>query len=323
MKAEALRQFSRSVLVAAGSDPAEATVVADVLVWCDEVGRPNQGVWRLPVLCERLQRGLFESPCHPHMELKTVSLATLDGRAGQGHYVAYQAMNNAIALAKAEGIAAIVVRNSNFFGAGGYYASMAAQTGLIGIALSNSFPKVRAFNGEHPVLGTNPLAFACPAREGEPLVLDMATSALAGSTVRKQRECDSPAKSEAAALEPLGGSKGYGLALLVEIMSGVLSGGGFSHQVKSMYENFHEPGNNGHFFLALDIEKLMPLTVFRERMLTLMDWLAASGATGEVKYPGQNRWEILKQTQTAGVQLDDTTQAALRELARKYQIASL
>lgn len=322
MRTEDLRQFSHSVLVAAGSDAEEAAVVADALVWSDSVGRHNQGVWRLPILCERLTHGLFETPCRFRVEMKTQSLGTADGGAGQGHYVASKAMEQVIATAKAEGIGALAVRNSNFFGAGGYYAAMAARENLIGIALSNSFPKVRAFNGDSPVLGTNPLAFACPARDARPLILDMATSALAGSTLRKQEEVGSESSAQgAAAIDTWGGSKGYGLALLVEVLAGVLSGAGFSHQVKSMYHDFQESGNNGHFFLAIDIEAIMPLTVFRERMLTLIEYLAASAGAGQVKYPGENRWDALRQSTSLGIQLDQSTQSALRELADKYGVS--
>lgn len=320
MTAGDLRQFSQAVLVAAGSDSREAAAVADVLIWCDSVGRPNQGVWRLPILCERLSQGLFETPCKLRVEMKTRSLGTADGGAGQGHFVARKAMEEVIGIAQAEGIGALTVKNSNFFGAGGYYATMAAQEDLIGVALSNSFPKVCAFNGRRPVLGTNPLAFACPAREGQPLILDMATSAVAGSSLRKQQELGaSTLRGEGVEpIEPWGEAKGYGLALLVEILSGVLSGGGFSHQVKSMYENFEESGNNGHFFLAVDINKLMPLSAFRARMLMLIGCLTSSGDAGQVQYPGENRWQALKQTEDLGIHLDAETRAALRKLADRY-----
>jgi ureidoglycolate dehydrogenase (NAD+) len=319
MNPDALQAFSRKLLEAAGSDAREAAVVAEILVWCDSVGRPNQGVWRLPILCERLSRGLFESPCRLQTEMKSKAIAIIDGGAGQGHFVAFRAMEQAIQLASDQGIAAVAVKNSNFYGAGGYYAAMAAQQNMIGLAVSNSFPKVRAAAGSRPVLGTNPLAFACPAREGEPLVLDMATSELAGSTVRRQQEAavGNPAPG---VLDPLGGHKGFGLALLVEILSGVLSGAGFSHQVKSMYNDFEHSGDNGHFFLAIDIETLMPLAAFRDRMSTLMGWLAASGEPGEVRYPGQNRWEALRKTSAEGIELDKATRMKLNELGERFGV---
>lgn len=322
MMISTLRDFTESVLGAAGSAVHEAAAVADVLVWCDSVERHNQGVWRLPILCERLERGLFETPCDLQLSMKTKTVGLMDGGAGQGHYVARQAMEEVIAIAQSEGIAALAVSNSNFFGAAGFYAAMAAQADLIGIAMSNSFPKVRAFNGEQAVLGTNPLAFACPAQAGRPLILDMATSAQAGSTVRKQQEAKKNSTSHPV-IEPWGSAKGYGLALMVEILSGVLSGAGFSHQVKSMYHDFQSSGSNGHFFLAIDIDKLMPRAEFAERMGTLLEYLRTSSDTGKVKYPGETRWDILEQTQANGVELDEQTRTALEKLAKRYGVASL
>ncbi|MCW8194883.1 Ldh family oxidoreductase [Proteobacteria bacterium 005FR1] len=317
-----LEAFSRRVLQAAGSDPEEAAVVAQVLVWCDSVGRPNQGVWRLPILCDRLSRGLLKSPCQLQTQMKAACLGSMDGGAGQGHYVAYRAMHKAIELARTEGLAAILVNNSNFYGAGGYYAAMAARENMIGIALSNSFPKVRAAGGRGAVLGTNPLAFACPAADEPALVLDMATSELAGSTVRKRQEVsgDSAAPS---VLDPLGGHKGFGLALMVEVLAGVLSGAGFSHRVKSMYNDFENKGDNGHFFMAIDIERLMPLADFHERMGALIELLRASGDAGQVRYPGESRWEALKKTDREGIAMDESTREKLGVLAARLGVPNL
>ncbi|MGQ9426626.1 Ldh family oxidoreductase [Gilvimarinus sp. DZF01] len=313
---QALHMFSKDLLCSAGSDCSEAEIVSEVLVWCDRVGRPNQGVWRLPVLCDRLERGLYETPCKPVIEMRGPSLALLDGRAGQGHFVAAKAMEHAIAIARHGGIGAVLVRNSNFFGAGAYYVNMAATAGMVGVALSNSFPKVHAYRGEQPVLGTNPLAFGCPAEEGRPLILDMATSAQAGSTVRRQQE--ESGRREPALIEPLGGAKGYGLGLMVEVLSGLLTGAGFSRQVNSMYENFQSPGNNGHFFLALDIESIMPLAQFGERMRTMVDWLRESGPHEAVKYPGEHRWEALRRSDEEGVHLDLRTRDVLTTLHARF-----
>lgn len=322
MNPDTLQTFSQGLLEAAGSDTEEAAVVADILTWCDSVGRPNQGVWRLPILCDRLARGLYESPCQLRTEMRSKTLEVVDGGAGQGHFVAFRAMQKTIALARAQGIAAVAVRNSNFYGAGGYYAAMAAQQGMIGLALSNSFPKVRAAGGSLPVLGTNPLAFACPARDEEPLVLDMATSELAGSTLRRRQETTGGGQ-ESAVLDPLGGHKGFGLALMVEILSGVLSGAGISHQVRSMYTDLTEAGNNGHFFLAINIEALMPLTTFRERMAAMVEWLRASGDPAEVRYPGEHRWRALRKTRAQGLALDGATRSKLNELANRFGVPPL
>ena len=132
-----------------------------------------------------------------------------------GHFVAVVAMKQAIALARQHGSGAVAVRNSNFFGAAGYYVDMAARAGCVGLCFSNSFPKVAAHGGTKPVLGTNPLAMGVPRGEGESLILDMATSAAAGSTVRRAVELGEPLEHLVglvkATAQHEGTSEGHGL----------------------------------------------------------------------------------------------------------------
>ncbi len=183
-----LTDLAAKILGAAGADEGEAGALAEILVWCDAVGRPNQGVWRLPILTQRLEMGLFESPCRPQIHQTAPSLAVFDGDNGLGHVVARGAMDHAIAMARETGIGIVVVHGGNFFGASSYYVQQAASAGMIGFALSNSFPKVAAYGGVKSTLGTNPFAFGAPRANGEHFLLDMATSASAGSAIRKLEE---------------------------------------------------------------------------------------------------------------------------------------
>jgi len=313
-----LEQLASAILIASGANKSEADTVAEILVWCDMVGRSNQGVWRLPILSKRLKAGLFNTPCTIKITMKTPSLGQVDANNGMGHFVGHEVMSAAITVAKQQGLCAMAVKNSNFYGAGGYYVKLAADAGMIGIALSNSFPKVVPYGGDKPVLGTNPLAFACPALTASPLILDMATSEQAGSTVRKAGETG---KAVTDNLQPFGGAKGYGLALMVEILSGVMTGGGFSHEVKSMYNNFTDSGNNGHFFLVLDLSKFVPGVDFKQRMTQMIDWLKISGMA--VQYPGEARWKALEQNQNHGITLDMTTIDSLKQLANELDIENI
>lgn len=290
IKKQELIDLAMNALCSAGIDKTEASVVAEILVWADAVKRPNQGVWRIPILCTRIGKGLYSSPCHITYQHASDTILKVDGGNGLGHYVANHVMENTIQKAKEHGICASFVQNSNFLGATGYYAMKAAENDMVGIVMSNSFPKVRAMEGTKSILGTNPLAFSCPTPGNTPIIVDMATSEKAGSTVRRQIEAQSlNDKSDTSILEPMAGHKGFALGLMVEILSGVLSGAGFSHQVKSMYENMQEPGNNGHFFLAIDIATLMPLSQFYERIEQLLIFVKASGEENIIKYPGENR----------------------------------
>lgn len=335
-----LRAFAFDVVRASGADEVEAHSVADALIWCDQVGRHTQGVWRLPILTKRIALGLIKSPCAAAFSRRTPCLEALDGDSGPGHHVGRLAMHRAIDLAAAEGVGAVAVHNSNFFGAGAYYVAMAARRKMIGIAMSNSFPKVAAFGGVHPVLGTNPLAFSAPRADGRSILLDMSTAASAGSTVTRTAELGKslptgvavdvngnpvtdPNEVQTGALLPFGGPKGFGLALMVEVLCGVVTGAGVADGVKSMYGNLSETGNNGHFMLAIDIARLLPLKQYLRRVEHLVDLLKASSgqsAEGGVLMPGEVRWERFDDSVQHGIPIDLRTRVALETLANLHQV---
>lgn len=329
-----LANLVRSILIANGADASEAVVVADAMVWCDLMGRPNYGAWRLPTLIQRLSHGHIKSPCHLRFVKTAPALGILDGDQGFGHFVGHRAMQEAIELARQSGAGLVGVRNSSHFFAAAYYAQLATEAGMIGFAMSNAHPKVAAFRGRNAVLGTNPFAFGAPRVNGRSILVDMSTAASANSLVTKSLEGEDPQSlpegiaidkqgrptrdpRQIGSLLPLAGAKGYGLGLMVEILSGVLTGAGFSHGVKSFYR---EAGRNGHFFLALDISKYMPLKSFYDRMETLVEFLVASGAPeGQppVQLPGEHRWQARDQNLRGGIPLDEPTLRTLRELAGK------
>ncbi len=333
-----LFRLSREILIASGADQQEAEIVSQILVWCDFIGRDNQGVLRLPILTKRIEEGLIKTPCHYKIQKNSSSAALIDGKQGMGHYLAHQGMEQAIQIARETGIAFVGIRDSNFFGAGAYYVEQAASAGMIGIAASNSFPKVAAFQGVSSVLGTNPFAFSAPRENGHNLLLDMATSASAGSTIRQCIENNeelpegiavdkmgnsikNPRDVENGTILPFGGAKGFGLSLMVEILSGIITGAGFSHGVKSMYKNMEQSGDNGHFFIAIDINKLIPVNSYYERMETFIQLLRDSGSDErKVLFPGELRWEIYEKNKKSGLAINPDTIVELKKLANRYGI---
>lgn len=330
-----LSAFAVKVLIAAGADEVQASGVAEVLVWSNTVGRPNQGVWRLPILCKRLSARLFRCPCRPRIDDRAPAVALIDGDNGMGHFVGRVAVDAAIERAARHGVAIVGVSNSNFLGPLGYYVDRIARRGMLGMLFSNSFPKVAPHGGTRPVLGTNPLAFAAPRRNGEGIVVDLATAASAGSDItkaaelgqplpagtaidREGRPITDPSKVNEGALLPFGGAKGYGLGLVVEILAGVATGAGISHGVHSMYSDFENSGNSGHLFVAIDIGTLMPLETFYERMEFLIG--AIRDCEG-VLFPGEARWRALAQTAAAGgITLDAQSITALTKLGQNLNV---
>lgn len=332
---EDLTAFAVKLLTAAGADETQASHVAEVLVWADTVGRSNQGVWRLPILCKRLSAGLFHCPCRPRIHDRTPAVALIDGDNGMGHFVGRVAVDTAIERAAGHGVALVCVCNSNFLGPLGYYVDRIAQRGMLGMLFSNSFSKVAPHGGTKPILGTNPLAFAAPRRNTESIVVDLATAASAGSDItkaaelgqslpvgiaidREGRPITDPSKVNEGALMPLGGAKGYALGLAVEILAGVATGAGISHSVHSMYSDFKNPGNSGHLLVAIDINTLMPLETFYTRMELLVEVIRDCEG---VLLPGEARWRARAETEAAGgIGLDEQTTTALTKLARSLDV---
>ena len=325
---EDLDRLCFTILTAGGVDVSQAREVARNLVWSELVGRDNFGLLRLPVYLKRVAQGGLSCPCNPTFTDVSESASLLDADNGFGQYAAGLAMEKAISLARISGIGTVGVRNSNFFGTGAYFVHQAARGGMIAMAMSNSFPKVTAHGGVAPVLGTNPLAFGAPRKNGESLMFDMATSALAGSTVREHAangkplpegmaiDADGaaitdPSRVEEGSLLPAAGAKGYGLSLLVEILAGVLTGAGVSGDVASMYKDVSKPGLNGHFMIALDVTRFMSMEHFQDRLEGLVAMLKASNPNGEVLFPGEIRWRNHKVNSELGIALGNATRTAI------------
>ena len=336
-KSTDLSDYLLRLFDALGLDQAQAQSVAKNMIWSELVGRDNFGLIRIPVHVKRLEHGVLNATCNPSFVKSGSGSGSLDGDNGFGYYVGEVAMNQAVELAENNGIGIVGVNNSNFFGTGAYFVNQAAEKGMISLVMSNSFPKVVAHGGLSAVLGTNPFAFGAPRSNGENLLVDFATSSLAGSTVREYlakgkdleeglaimpdgHPATDPARIGEAALLPFGGPKGYGLSLMVEILSGVLSGAGFSNSVKSTYSNFKEKSDSGHCMIAIDIEKFMPLPDFFSRFEMFVAMLKASNPNEEVLLPGEIRWRNYQELVESGVKIPDGLKAELSTISAKYDV---
>jgi ureidoglycolate dehydrogenase (NAD+) len=311
------------------------------LIWSDLVGRSTHGVWRLPVYLARLEAELIKCPCNPSFTQDHQAVAIMDGDQGLGHFVGHEAMRCAIGKAEKFGIGAVGVHNSNHFGIGAYFVNLAADRNMIGLAFSNSTAKVVAHGGIKPVFGTNPIAFGVPSRNGKHMLFDMSTSAVCGSQVQKFAESGLPLPEGIAvdahgismtdshnldkcSLLPFGGAKGYGIALMIEILSSVLTGAMFSTKVNSMNHNFCAPGKNGHFFMAIDLNQMLNQTTFFEQFDQLSNSIRKSGLNdGDVRIPGDTRWAHRKENLLNGIPIDVSTLSSLDKLALHYGMPTL
>lgn len=335
-----LEGFVEKLFIKAGVNASESSIIARILVWTDLIGRYTHGVKRVPVLLKRFQKGLIQSPCNEQVEQKSSTVYSIDGKGGFGPFLGHIAMKKAIDVAEEQGVGLVTVRDSNFYGAGAYYVNLAAAQLKIGIALSNAFPKVVAHGGVKAVFGTNPISFSAPMENKKTVLVDFSTSIVAGATIREYVEenkelpegiaIDSdgypiinPRKVNSGALLPFGEAKGYGLALIVEILAGVLTGAGISHEIASMFHDFENKGNIGHFFLTIDIKKFFSMDFYYKRMNQLVDIIKSSGNNSkfaEILIPGEKRWQFCDDQLKNGIQLDAQTISSLEKLAADFSL---
>ncbi len=289
-KETTLKNFVANVLVHVDVAPADAAVVADVLVTSDLRGIESHGVARLEsYYVSRLRNGKMEPKPTVATVRETPSSILLDAGNGLGHPTAKRAMQTVIDKAKTNGAAFGAVRNSNHYGIAGYYAMMALEHDLIGIASTNTVRYGAPTFGRDMLLGTNPFAFAIPAKNEPAFVLDFATTTVPRGKIevynRKEiplkhgwaiddqgHETTDPATALKGALLPLGGfgtegggHKGYGLGLLVDIFCGVLSGGAFGLELP-LPSDGPKAGAISHWFGAFRIDGFRDVDAFRADM---------------------------------------------------------
>ncbi|MBL4697896.1 MAG: Ldh family oxidoreductase [Phycisphaerales bacterium] len=334
-----MKCYVAELFSASGVDGEQCEAVALNIVWSELVERTNYGVLRIPALINCLENGVVNPQCQPRFENISTSCMRLDADNGFGHFAGEIGMNKAVEMARETGIGIVGVKNSNFFGTGAYFVDLAAKAGMVSLAMSNSFPKVVAYGGTKAVLGTNPFAFGAPRQNGDNLMVDFATSALAGSTVREYVSkgkllpeglatlpngdaLTDPARISEGSLTPFGGAKGYGISLMVEILAGILTGAGFSHSVKSMYSNVDGNSDSGHCLIAIDVEKWMSMAEFFQRFEALIVLLKASGTADEVLLPGEVRWRNYRENLVTGISIPMVIVKALDELSDKFDVSA-
>lgn len=311
LKKELLEDFLTEVFKKLGVDSSDARIVADILVAADLKGFSSHGVSRLKRYVEGIKTGAIEPVAKIKVVKETPVSALIDGGNGLGQVVAYKAMKKCIEIAEKTGVGFVGVRNSNHFGIAGYYSTMALEKDMIGISLTNARFSVAPTFGVGPVLGTNPISVAVPTGGPFPFVLDMATSIIQrgklevlereneemlsgwaidenGKTLTNPQKVTEDIVTKKAALLPLGGigeelggHKGYGLGLVVDILCACFTGANYGLHLS----RFKKGGYNlGHFLGAIKIELFRPLDEFKKTIDSMFKEIKDSK-----KFPGKER----------------------------------
>lgn len=270
----------------------EAEMTAGSLVTANLRGVDTHGVLRLPLYAARLRRGAMTPSATLTTEKETIATALLDGHNGIGQVISCKAMEIAICKAREAGVSYVAVKHSNHFGAAAYYPMMALDHDMIGIAITNASPRLVPTGGVERLLGNNPLCVAVPAGKRPPVVLDMANSIVAGGKIRVlQKEGKpipegwaltadgEPTTDPAAALKgillAIGGYKGYGITLMVDLLTGVLADSSYGPRVK-VIDNEIEPAGTAHSFMAIALSAFTDVAAFKARMDAYIDEIKSS-----------------------------------------------
>ncbi|MFD1445622.1 ureidoglycolate dehydrogenase [Oceanobacillus profundus] len=299
-----LKNLIKNKLNKAGLTEEHADGVADVLVHADARGVHSHGAMRVEYYAERIAKGGINTNPDFKFEKTGPTTALFDGDNGAGHVAAKLAMDEAIAMAKENGVAVVGVRRISHSGALSYFVQQAAKENLIGISVCQSDPMVVPFGGAEPYYGTNPIAFAAPG-EDDIITFDMATTVQAWGKILHARSKNESIPDTWAvdkngeattdpfsvnALLPIAGPKGYGLMMMVDVLSGILLGLPFGNKVSSMYHDLSEGRNLGQLHIVINPEYFTNLETFKQNITTTMtDLNNIKPAPGfeQVSYPGQ------------------------------------
>lgn len=318
-----LLETAGAVLAAAGLEADAARETAEILVLADMFGVTTHGVERLPSYCERLRSGGVEP--RPSIAISRVApaLLTVDGDNGLGPLVASRALRAAMDAARETGVAAAFVRGSNHFGPTIPYCHIAAHEGFASIVASNATTTIAPTGGREARLGNNPLGIGVPNPGGDPVLLDMAMSVVARAKIRRAVKSGSaipatwatdrdgrPTTDPRAALDgfllPFGGYKGYGLALMVDMFAGLLSGAAYLTHVSSWVDAPDRPQNLGHFILCIDASRLADAATLHrlvDDFVAIVKDTPPSDPAVPVLLPGEMERNAFRQRSAQGIEL--------------------
>ncbi len=345
--ADRIREQLLAVFGAWGMSDEHARTTADVMVETDLRGIDSHGISMLPSYDTEFRNGRLNMRPAFRTVREAPAMAVIDADASMGHAPSVVAMNRAVDKAGTTGVAIVTVVNSHHYGAAGYYSKIAADRGMIGVAATSArgILMVPTFAAE-PVLGTNPLAFAAPAKRNRPFELDMATTTVAGGKVKVHKLNHKPlppgwvvdgggepvTDADAAfsvlydqpegGITPLGGSrelgshKGYGLAVMVQVLSATLSGAAFS-PIYRRTQGPTDPHHIGHFFMAIDPRAFRPEGAFEDDLDAMIDILHGTPPAHPdqpVLVAGDPEAQSREERLVTGVPVPDDLMAQLRDI---------
>jgi LDH2 family malate/lactate/ureidoglycolate dehydrogenase len=334
-----LKEVATHILKGLNASDEEAALVAESLVLADMRGTDTHGVHLLTILSGRVDAGMVQVPTNLTVLKEEDTTAIIDGGNGLGQVAVHRAITMGIQKAKDFGVACVLVRNTNNIGILSFYSLMAARKGMIGIVMSNAAPSMSPWGGTEALLGTNPLSIAFPGGGELPAVaLDMSSTVVARGKIRRAERLKEnipegwafddtgvstmdASKALKGTLAPIGGPKGYGLALMIDVLAGLLSGSKYGPQV----ETFHQllgPTGVGVFTLVIDIERFMPSLQFNQLIRAYLESIKNSKRAkgiSRIYLPGEIEYEKEKASLREGIEISEELAKGLDRLLEKVK----
>ena len=336
-RSSAYIEIGKEILKQVGVPEEHAAILMENFLDCDQKGIYTHGIFRLPTYVNQIKRGNI----NPQPNIRKINgdsaVAVIDGDGGLGAVVAYYAMEETLNISAKQGIGVVGVRNSTHFGAAAYYAEMASRQNYIGIVFTNASPGIAPTGSLKPLLGNNPWSISVPTHLPYPITMDIANSIVARGKIRLARSKGEPIPLgwalnkhgepttdpqealDGGAILPIGDYKGYGITLMIEILTGVLTGAALSFENPGVEQDGKR--NNGHLFLAMDIERFMGVEAFKQRVDDLVEAVKTAPrihADREILLPGEIEWSRKLGQEQDTVELSESIYRALSELSAAF-----
>lgn len=328
-------------LLSTGVEVEVADAVSESLIETSLRGVDSHGVHLFPHYYKELELDRLNKTSKVSTQQKGSSVAVLDAKNTFGHFAGKCAMLEAVQLAKNTGVGVVSVKNSTHFGAAWYFTDIAAKHGMIGIALTNTEALVNAYNSKKAFFGTNPICFSAPMQGEEPYCLDMATSTVPWNRVKNYRRQDKSLESgwafdsegqptdnphKASSLSSVGGYKGFGLGMLVEILCSGLTSGPMSNEIAPLYDTTIADNRNiSHFFLVLDVSKFVSVDWFQSYLSAMVDQIRTLPKSGEegVMVAGDKEKLSHRHRKLNGIQMEDSMFSEFLSISSKFNQTTL
>jgi LDH2 family malate/lactate/ureidoglycolate dehydrogenase len=334
VSADDLRTASERLLQKAGVPADQAAVIAQIVVEADLRGIESHGVLRLPAYIRRVQAGTMTAKTETKTLRERGATLLLDAQHGFGQIAGVNAMHEAMIRAEKFGMGFVAVRNAGHFGIAAYYAMLALPRKMIGLVFANAAPSMAAWGGTTPVLGTNPICVAIPTGCAVDIVLDMASSVVARGKIRlaankhehipsgwaldaEGHPTEDPEAAMKGTLLPIGGPKGYGLALVVDVLAGVLTGSDYGRHIAST-DDLDRQVSAGFVMQAIDIAAFAEPYEFENNIQAMMEEIGHSPCAqgvDRIYLPGEIEWLKKEERLATGIPVPDSLLRNLNQLA--------